>query len=100
MNILHYYCVYYKIQWNRRYVHNCTKAIYFQVMKLLQKGNKERTQEPTAANKTSSRSHALLMVNVKQTAKSRAQTRGAVKFGRLYMIDLAGSERASQTEVF
>ena len=69
-------------------------------MKLLQKGNKERTQEPTAANKTSSRSHALLMVNVKQTAKSRAQTRGAVKFGRLYMIDLAGSERASQTEVF
>ena len=76
------------------------KAIYFQVMKLLQKGNKERTQEPTAANKTSSRSHALLMVNVKQTAKSRAQTRGAVKFGRLYMIDLAGSERASQTEVF
>ena len=73
---------------------------YFQVMKLLQKGNKERTQEPTAANKTSSRSHALLMVNVKQTAKSRAQTRGAVKFGRLYMIDLAGSERASQTEVY
>merc|ERR1740129_131270 len=69
-----------------------------EVMKLLQKGNKERTQEPTAANKTSSRSHALLMVNVKQTAKSRAQTRGAVKFGRLYMIDLAGSERASQTE--
>jgi len=70
-----------------------------EVMKLLQKGNKERTQEPTAANKTSSRSHALLMVNVKQTAKSRSQTRGAVKFGRLYMIDLAGSERASQTEL-
>ena len=68
-------------------------------MRLLQKGNKERTQEPTAANKTSYRSHALLMVNVKQTAKSRAQSRGAVKFGRLYMIDLAGSERASQTEV-
>ena len=68
-------------------------------MRLLQKGNKERTQEPTAANKTSSRSHALLMVNVKQTAKSRTLTKGAVKFGRLYMIDLAGSERASQTEV-
>ena len=39
------------------------------------------------------------MVNVKQTAKSRALTKGAVKFGRLYMIDLAGSERASHTEV-
>ena len=48
-------------------------------MRLLQRGNKERTTEPTAANKTSSRSHALLIVNVKQTAKSRAQTKGAVK---------------------
>ena len=66
---------------------------------MLQKGNKERTQEPTAANKTSSRSHALLIVNVRQTAKSRAITKGAVKFGRLYMIDLAGSERASHTQV-
>ena len=68
-------------------------------MRLLQRGNKERTTEPTAANKTSSRSHALLIVNVKQTAKSRAQTKGAVKSGRLYMIDLAGSERAAVTQV-
>ena len=68
-------------------------------MRLLQKGNKERTQESTAANKTSSRSHALLMVNVKQMPKSRATSKGAVKFGRLYMIDLAGSERAAQTQV-
>lgn len=29
----------------------------------------------------------------------RAQTKGALKTGRLYMIDLAGSERAAQTEV-
>jgi len=69
-----------------------------EVMRLLQRGNKERTQEPTAANKTSSRSHALLMVNVKQTAKSRASGRGGVKTGRLYMIDLAGSERAANTK--
>ena len=68
-------------------------------MRLLQRGNKERTTEPTLANKTSSRSHALLIVNVKQTAKSRAQTKGAVKSGRLYMIDLAGSERAAVTQV-
>ena len=68
-------------------------------MRLLQRGNKERTTEPTLANKTSSRSHAMLIVNVKQTAKSRAQTKGAVKSGRLYMIDLAGSERAAVTQV-
>merc|ERR1719507_2011520 len=69
-----------------------------EVMRLLTKGNRERTQEPTKANQTSSRSHALLMVNVRQTAKSRAETKGAVKYGRLYMIDLAGSERAANTQ--
>ncbi len=68
-------------------------------MRLLTRGNKERTQEPTAANKTSSRSHALLIVNVRQTARSRASERDAMKTGRLYMIDLAGSERAAQTQV-
>ena len=68
-------------------------------MRLLQRGNKERTQEPTAANKTSSRSHALLIVNVKQSQKVKYGTKGTVKMSRLYMIDLAGSERASQTKV-
>lgn len=34
-----------------------------EVMHLLHEGNKERTQEPTKANKTSSRSHAVLQVN-------------------------------------
>lgn len=33
-----------------------------EVMHLLHEGNKERTQEPTKANKTSSRSHAVLQV--------------------------------------
>ncbi|CAL4176991.1 unnamed protein product [Meganyctiphanes norvegica] len=66
------------------------------VMRLLTKGNKERTCEPTAANKTSSRSHALLQVNVQQTQSNgeKEETRS----GRLYMIDLAGSERAKQTQ--
>ena len=53
-----------------------------EVMRLLTRGNKERTQEPTKANQTSSRSHALLMVNVKQTNKSRAETKGAIRHGR------------------
>ena len=37
-----------------------------EVMYMLHRGNKERTQEPTKANKTSSRSHAVLQVNIKQ----------------------------------
>jgi kinesin family protein 18/19 len=65
-------------------------------MKLLNRGNKERTQEPTAANPTSSRSHAVLQVNVKQRDRARGTT-DEVRLGRLYLIDLAGSERASNT---
>ena len=68
-----------------------------EVMYMLHKGNKERTQEPTKANKTSSRSHAVLQVNIKQRNKVRMHSQ-EVRLGKLYMIDLAGSERAAQTQ--
>lgn len=45
-----------------------------QVMKLLMYGNKRRTQEPTGANKCSSRSHAILQVKIEKldsTTKSQ-----------------------------
>ncbi|XP_077184395.1 kinesin-like protein KIF19 isoform X2 [Paroedura picta] len=68
-----------------------------EIMQLLMKGNKQRTQEPTAANQASSRSHAVLQVTVRQ--KSRIKNiMQEVRVGRLFMIDLAGSERASQTQ--
>ncbi|KAG8042166.1 hypothetical protein G9C98_000157 [Cotesia typhae] len=73
-----------------------------EVMKLLHQGNKARTVEPTAANETSSRSHALLNVVVKQTTRPSSgrdlRHRARVKQGKLFMIDLAGSERAKQTK--
>lgn len=59
-----------------------------QVLQLLLRGNQRRTQEPTAANHTSSRSHAVLQVTV------RPRGRG-LRCGRLQLIDLAGSERAA-----
>lgn len=64
-------------------------------MELLVKGNKQRTQEPTAANQTSSRSHAVLQVAVRQQSRCRDVLQ-EVRFARLFMIDLAGSERAAQ----
>ncbi|NWS61279.1 KIF19 protein, partial [Chunga burmeisteri] len=64
-----------------------------EVMQLLARGNRQRTQEPTAANPTSSRSHAVLQVTVRQRHRS-----GGLRHGRLLMIDLAGSERAAQTQ--
>ncbi|KAJ8957441.1 hypothetical protein NQ318_004921 [Aromia moschata] len=71
-----------------------------EVMQLLQKGNKARTIEPTAMNKTSSRSHALLSVTVRHSTPidQKDHLRMRVKQGRLFMIDLAGSERANKTK--
>ncbi|XP_037913609.1 kinesin-like protein KIF19 isoform X2 [Hermetia illucens] len=63
-----------------------------EVIQNLLKGNKARTMEPTAANKTSSRSHALLSVTVQN------KTPLGTKQGRLFLTDLAGSERAKKTK--
>lgn len=48
--------------------------------------------EPTAANQTSSRSHALLSIIV------QIRTSLGTKQGRLFLTDLAGSERAKKTK--
>lgn len=63
-----------------------------EVISLLIKGNRARTVEPTAANQTSSRSHALLNISVKNA------TRFGTLQGHLYLVDLAGSERAKKTK--
>ncbi|KAL1488944.1 hypothetical protein ABEB36_014728 [Hypothenemus hampei] len=70
-----------------------------EVMQLLQKGNKARTVEPTAMNQTSSRSHALLSVTVRHTipVNKKDHLQMKIKQGKLFMIDLAGSERANKT---
>ncbi|XP_054925473.2 kinesin-like protein KIF19 [Dermacentor andersoni] len=70
-----------------------------EVLRLLQKGNKRRTVEPTAANQTSSRSHALLRVSIRQSRKDVSDADSARhRVGKLFMVDLAGSERASNTK--
>ncbi|XP_037591731.1 kinesin-like protein KIF19 [Cebus imitator] len=69
-----------------------------EIMQLLTKGNQQRTQEPTATNKTSSRSHTVLQVTVYQRSCSAGLVK-EVHMGRLFMVDLAGSERASQVPV-
>lgn len=67
-----------------------------EVMDLLFFGNGNRTQEATNANETSSRSHAVLEIQVAQ--KNRAEgVQEDVNIGKLSMIDLAGSERAART---
>ena len=53
-----------------------------EVMEMLHKGNRARTQEPTKANKTSSRSHAVLQVNIRQRDATRSHTE-QVSFGKI-----------------
>merc|ERR1719174_2200543 len=65
-------------------------------MTLLHQANRHRTTESTGANDTSSRSHAVLQVVVEQRDRT-AGIVAQVNVGKLSMIDLAGSERASQT---
>ncbi|KAK5134009.1 hypothetical protein LTR08_007014 [Meristemomyces frigidus] len=68
-----------------------------QVMDMVILGNSNRTQSPTEANATSSRSHAVLQVNI--SLKSRdSSVNEPVTMATLSIIDLAGSERASATK--
>ncbi|KAK9288295.1 hypothetical protein L1049_016746 [Liquidambar formosana] len=68
-----------------------------EVMALLQQGNQNRTTEPTRANETSSRSHAILQVVVEYRVKDESMN-VVNRVGKLSLIDLAGSERALATD--
>ncbi|KAI9893508.1 MAG: kinesin-like protein Klp5 [Vezdaea aestivalis] len=68
-----------------------------EVMDMVMQGNELRTMSPTAANATSSRSHAVLQVNVSQKDRN-ADVNEPHTMATLSIIDLAGSERASATK--
>ncbi|XP_050619031.1 LOW QUALITY PROTEIN: kinesin-like protein KIF18B [Macaca thibetana thibetana] len=67
-----------------------------QLLEMLTRGNRNRTQHPTDANATSSRSHAIFQIFVKQQDRVPGLTQ-AVQMAKMSLIDLAGSERASST---
>ena len=68
-----------------------------EVVNCIRNGNKRRTCEPTMANETSSRSHAVLQISVEYRDKA-CGIEAEVISGKLSLIDLAGSERASTTK--
>ncbi|ORZ06570.1 P-loop containing nucleoside triphosphate hydrolase protein [Lobosporangium transversale] len=67
------------------------------LMELVFMGNENRTMSPTEANATSSRSHAVLQINICQRLKT-ADVSEDFTMATLSLIDLAGSERASATK--
>ena len=57
--------------------------------KLLIKGNRRRRETPTLNNANSSRSHAILQINLEREEKSNNN----YSFGKFILVDLAGSEK-------
>ncbi|KAM5298448.1 kinesin-like protein KIF24 [Ctenodactylus gundi] len=57
------------------------------LLEMILKGSKERSTGATGVNTDSSRSHAVIQIQIKDSAKRT--------FGRISFIDLAGSERAA-----
>ncbi|KAG8533664.1 uncharacterized protein KY384_001405 [Bacidia gigantensis] len=68
-----------------------------EVMDIIVRGNEYRTMSPTDANATSSRSHAVLQINIAQKDRN-ADINEPHTMATLSIIDLAGSERASATK--
>lgn len=62
-----------------------------ELMSILQAGNLERTTHVTEANDTSSRSHAICQIVLRDRTTDRLR-------GKLSLVDLAGSERCSDTK--
>ena len=67
-----------------------------EVKEIVLQGNARRTQSPTHANETSSRSHAVLQVHVTKSPRTASVTEQRT-MATLSIIDLAGSERAAAT---
>ncbi|XP_078530834.1 kinesin-like protein KIF24 [Lissotriton helveticus] len=57
------------------------------LLEVIHKGSRERSTGATGVNSDSSRSHAIIQIQVKDSARRM--------FGRMSFIDLAGSERAA-----
>ena len=70
-------------------------ATYEDAVGLIREGDSNRAVANTKMNSASSRSHACLITEVTRIDKEK----GTKTFGRLYLIDLAGSERVSKSGV-
>lgn len=68
-----------------------------EIKQIVIQGNARRTQSPTHANETSSRSHAVLQVHITQSPRTASTTEERT-LATLSIIDLAGSERAAATQ--
>lgn len=83
------------------YVQGLTDAsvkCYADVERLMKMGDVHRTTASTKMNDTSSRSHAVFTIQLKQIQHSLLSDETIERCARMRLVDLAGSERAKATE--
>ncbi|KAF1957903.1 kinesin family protein-like protein [Byssothecium circinans] len=71
---------------------------YADVERLMKQGDLTRTTASTKMNDTSSRSHAVFTIRLKQITHSLLSDETIERTARMRLVDLAGSERAKSTE--
>ncbi|CRG84421.1 Kinesin-like protein unc-104 [Talaromyces islandicus] len=71
---------------------------YADIMNWMRKGDLSRTVASTKMNDTSSRSHAVFTIVLKQIHHDLATDETTERTARIRLVDLAGSERAKATE--
>ncbi|GAB7351114.1 hypothetical protein MBLNU459_g1576t1 [Dothideomycetes sp. NU459] len=83
------------------YVQNLTDSAvksYEDVERLMKMGDMNRTTASTKMNDTSSRSHAVFTLTLRQIQHDIATDSTIERTARMRLVDLAGSERANRTE--
>lgn len=83
------------------YVQNLTDEpvkCYEDIERLMRTGDLNRTTASTKMNDTSSRSHAVFTLTLKQIQHDIATDSTIERLARMRLVDLAGSERANRTE--
>ncbi|CAL5870804.1 uncharacterized protein PFLUO_LOCUS5044 [Penicillium psychrofluorescens] len=75
-----------------------TARNYTELMKFMRKGDMSRTTASTKMNDTSSRSHAVFTITLKQIHHDLSTDETTERTARIRLVDLAGSERAKSTE--
>lgn len=83
------------------YVQNLTDEpvkCYEDIERLMKVGDLNRTTAATKMNDTSSRSHAVFTLTLKQIQHDIATDSTIERLARMRLVDLAGSERAGRTE--
>ncbi|KIW90971.1 uncharacterized protein Z519_08754 [Cladophialophora bantiana CBS 173.52] len=71
---------------------------YNEILKYMRMGDNSRTTASTKMNDTSSRSHAVFTIMLKQIHHDYRTDETTERLARIRLVDLAGSERAKATE--